>query len=75
MAHDILEKVKDDIMFLLTLAPASDPSDVVPNLAPMLYVTGSYEGDYELVSRVKEIRVRYDIQEIAPEDEDFEEIG
>lgn len=75
MAQDILEKVKDDITFLLNLAPASDPNDVEPNLAPMFYITGTYDGDVTLVSRIKEIRDRYDIHDIAPEDEDFEEIG
>ena len=75
MAHNILEEVKDDIRFLLDLAPSAlDPSDVEPNLAPMFYVTGSYEGDVKLVSRIKQIRDRYDLQEVAPEDEDFEEI-
>ena len=75
MAQDILEKVKDDITFLLNLAPASDPNDVEPNLAPMFYITGTYDGDVTLVSRIKEIRDRYDIHDIAPEDKDFEEIG
>lgn len=75
MAKDILEKVKNDITFLLSLAPASDPKDVVPNLSPMFYVTGTYEGDVDLAGRIKEIKDRYDIQEVAPEDEDFEEIG
>ena len=40
----------------------------------MFYFTGSYEGDLELVTRIRDIRERYDIHEIAPEDEDFEEI-
>lgn len=75
MPKDILEEVKDDIKFLLKLAPASDPGDVVPDLGDMFYVTGSYEGDVELISRVKEIMDRYDIHEVAPEDEDFEEVG
>ena len=75
MANDILEDVKDDIRFLLKLAPASDPNDVVPDLAKMFYATGSYEGDLALVSRVKEIMDRYDIHEVAPEDEDFADIA
>lgn len=74
MPQNILEDVKDDIRFLLKLAPASDPRDVEPNLSPMFYVTGSYEGDVELVTRIRDIRDRYDIHEVAPEDEDFEEI-
>ena len=73
MAKDILEKVKDDITFLLALAPASDPNDVEPNLAPMFYITGTYAGDVDLAGKIKEIKDRYDIQEVAPEDEDFEE--
>ena len=75
MANDILEDVKDDIKFLLKLAPASDPNDVVPDLAKMFYATGSYEGDLALVRRVKEIMDRYDIHEVAPEDEDFADIA
>ena len=75
MAKDILEDVKDDIKFLLALAPATNPTDVEPNLAPMFYQTGTYEGDVELVSRVKDIMDRYDIHEVDPEEEDFEEIG
>lgn len=74
MTHNILEEVKDDIRFLLTLAPASNPDDVEPNLSKMFYVTGSYEGDVALVSRIKDIRDRYDLHEVAPEEEDFEEI-
>ena len=75
MSKDILKEVRDDIKFLLKLAPASNPSDVAPDLAPMFYVTGTYEGDVKLISRVKDIMDRYDIHEVAPEDEDFEEVG
>ena len=72
---NILEEVKDDIRYLLKLAPSAlDPNDVEPNLAPMFYVIGSYEGDLELITRIRDIRERYDIHEIAPEDEDFEEV-
>ena len=72
---NILEEVKDDIRFLLKLAPSAlDPKDVEPDLSPMFYFTGSYEGDLELITRIRDIRDRYDIHEIAPEDEDFEEI-
>ncbi len=72
---NILEEVKDDIRFLLKLAPSAlDPNEVEKDLSPMFYVTGSYEGDLELVTRIRDIRDRYDIHEIAPEDEDFEEI-
>lgn len=72
---NILEDVQDDIRFLLKLAPSAlDPNDVEPDLSPMFYVTGSYEGDLKLVTRIRDIRERYNIHEIAPEDEDFEEI-
>jgi hypothetical protein len=74
VANDILEDVKDDIKFLLKLAPAYNPDDVEPGLAKMFYATDSYEGDVALVSRIKDIMDRYDIQEVAPEDEDFAEI-
>ena len=72
---NILEEVKDDIRFLLKLAPSAlDPNEVEKDLSPMFYVTGTYEGDLELVTRIRDIRERYDIHEVAPEDEDFEEI-
>ena len=74
MTTDVLEQVKEDIKFLLDFTPASDPSEVVPGLAPMFYITGTYEGDMQLAERVHEIRDRYDIMVTDPKDEDFEEI-
>lgn len=75
MTEHILEQVREDIEFLLTFTPASDPSRVVPNLAAMMYVTGTYEGDMELAKKVQGIRERYNIVEQDDEEEDFEEIG
>jgi len=75
MTHNVLEEVRDDIEFLLSFTPASDPSEVVEGLAPMFYISGTYEGDVEIAERVHEIRDRYDIMVVNPEDEDFEEIG
>ena len=73
MTEHILEQVKEDVEFLLTFTPASDPAKVEPNLAPMFYITGTYEGDLKLAEKVKAIRERYDIVEQNDEDEDFEE--
>lgn len=75
MTEHILEQVKEDVEFLLEFTPASDPSEVVPNLAGMMYVTGTYEGDMALAERVRGIRERYDIVMLDDEEEDFEEIG
>lgn len=75
MTTDVLEQVKEDIKFLLSFTPASDPAEVEQGLAPMFYITGTWEGDVELAKRVHEIRARYDIMVDNPEEEDFEEIG
>ena len=75
MTTDVLEQVKEDIKFLLSFTPASDPAEVEPGLAPMFYITLTYEGDVALAKRVKEIRDRYHIEVENPEEEDFEEIG
>ena len=75
MTTDLLEQVRKDITFLLEFTPASDPAEVVPGLAPMFYITESYDGDMELAKKVHEIRDRYDITIADPEEEDFEEIG
>lgn len=73
MTEHILEQVKEDIEFLLTFTPASSPSEVAEGLAPMFYVTGTYEGDMKLAERVRAIHERYDIVEQDDEEEDFEE--
>lgn len=72
MTTDVLEQVRKDIEFLLSFTPASDPSEVESGLAPMFYITLTYEGDVELAEKVKVIRDRYDIVAINPEEEDFE---
>lgn len=74
MTEHILEQVKKDVEFLLTFTPASDPAKVEPNLAPMFYITGTYEGDMKLAKKVQDIRERYGIVEQNDEEEDFEEI-
>ena len=74
MTDHILKQVKEDIEFLLDFTPASNPSEVAPNLAAMMYVTGTYEGDIALAERVQGIRERYDIvEQDDDEEEDFEE--
>lgn len=75
MTTDVLEQVKEDIKFLLSFTPASDPAEVEPGLAPFLYITLTYEGDVELAKRVKAIRDRYHIEVENPEEEDYEEIS
>ena len=75
MTEHILEKVKEDVEFLLKFTPADNPTQVEPNLAPMFYVTGTYEGDLALAERVQSIRERYDIVVTNDEEEDFEEVG
>lgn len=74
MTEHILEQVKEDVEFLLSFTPASGPSEVAPDLAPMFYVSGTYEGDVEIAKRVQIIRERYDI-EMNDEEEDFEDVG
>jgi hypothetical protein len=73
---DILKEAADqvriDIEFLLSFTPATTPEQVSPGLAPMFYVTGTYEGDVELARKVQEICERYDIVLDYDEDEDFE---
>lgn len=76
MAADILtdtaDQVRKDIEFLLSFAPANDPDQVSEGLAPMFYITGTYEGDVKLARRVKEICERYGIVLDYDETEDFE---
>lgn len=75
MTTDVLEQVKEDIKFLLSFTPASDPTEVEQGLAPMFYITGTWEGDVELAKKVHAIRERYGIVVDDPAEEDFEEIG
>ena len=75
MNSDILssttDQVRKDIEFLLTFVPATDPAKVVKGLAPMFYITGTYEGDVKLAKRAKAIIERYDVEVEDPEEEDF----
>jgi hypothetical protein len=75
VTEHILEQVKEDVEFLLRFTPADHPTKVEPDLAPMFYVTGTYEGDLRLAEKVQGIRERYDIVETNDEEEDFEEVG
>lgn len=69
---DTTEQVRADIEFLLSFAPATDPDQVSEGLAPMFYITGTYEGDVKLARRVHEICERYGIVLDYDETEDFE---
>lgn len=69
------EKVKKDIEFLLSFTPTDDPEAIPEGLAPMFYITTTYEGDVELAKKVHAIRDYYDIPVADPEEEDFEEVG
>lgn len=50
-----------DIKFLLSFAPAETPEQVEPNLSPVFYLTGKYEGDVVIATRIQEVRDRYGI--------------
>jgi len=70
--------LRDDLKFLLSFAPAQSPEHVVAGLAPMFYVTLTYEGDVALAARIEDIRKRHGIDENEIEDyndadEDFSE--
>ena len=75
MTEHILTQVKEDVEFLLEFMPAKDPAEVAEGLAPMFYVTGTYEGDVKLADRVRDIRERYEIVAQNDEEEDFGEVG
>lgn len=67
-------RLRDDLKFLLSFAPAQSPEHVVDGLAPMFYVTLTYKGDLELAERVADIRRRYGIDLDEIEDyEDYDE--
>jgi hypothetical protein len=74
MDETILEQIKEDIKFLLSFAPARDPKKVEKGLAPMFYVTGTYDGDVALAKKAQEIQIRYGVIEDNPEEEDYEGI-
>ena len=67
-------KVKKDIEFLLSFTPTDDPDAIPSGLAPMFYITNTYEGDVELAKKVHAIRDYYGIPVVDPEEEDFEEV-
>jgi hypothetical protein len=74
MNDNLLKQIREDIKFLLSFTPATSPDDVDPGLAPMFYVTGTYEGDVNLARQVQEICDRYDVDEnIDDENEDLTE--
>lgn len=68
-------KVKEDIKFLLSFTPTDNPDAIPRGLSAMFYITNTYEGDVILAERVHEIRDRYEIPVVNPEEEDFEEVG
>lgn len=73
MNDDLLQKIRSDIEFLLTFVPAKHSDDVEKGLAPMFYVTSTYEGDVKLARRVQSICERYGIEQdtCADDEEDF----
>ena len=46
----------DDIKLLLSFAPKDKPESVPKGLNPMFYFTLSYEGDYDIAVKLKNIR-------------------
>lgn len=73
MDNNILSEIRKDIAFLLSFVPAKHPDEVDAGLAPMFYVTGSYNGDVDLAARVSEIVERYGVEDYYNEEdeEDF----
>lgn len=70
------EQVKHDIKFLLSFAPAETPEQVEPDLSPMYYITGRYEGDVKIATRIQEIRARHGIEVGESEDDnDYSDEG
>lgn len=55
------EVAKKDIEFLLSFSPGID--EVPAGLMAMFYVTGTYQGDVDLVNRLREITKRWNISE------------
>lgn len=73
IVDETAETIRQDIEFLLRFIPATDPKQVEQGLAPMFYITGTYEGDVSLATKVKEICDRYGIVIHNDEEEDYEE--
>jgi hypothetical protein len=55
-------EAKEDMEFLLNFAPTVDPKLVIPGLMSFNYLTGTYEGDLKLVTRVKAIVDKYSLE-------------
>jgi hypothetical protein len=70
MNDDLLQQIRKDIEFLLTFVPAKHPDEVEKGLAPMFYVTSTYEGDVQLAERVGYICERYGLEQITCDDEE-----
>lgn len=65
----------DDIVFLLSFAPALSADDVSDGLSSMFYMTGSYQGDLKIATRVEEIRERHCINTEVIESLEEDEIN
>lgn len=71
---DESETLKEDLKFLISFVPARTTTEVVEGLSKMYYVTGSYEGDVELATRIENIMERHGIDPSEiDENEDFED--
>lgn len=74
MNDNLLQQIREDIKFLLSFAPALAPDDVDSGLAPMFYLTGTYEGDVAVAKRVQDICDRYEVgEDVVDENEDLTE--
>lgn len=70
------EQAKKDIKFLLSFAPAETPEQVEPDLSPMYYITGRYDGDVKIAGKIQEIRNRHGIEVGESEDDnDYSDAG
>jgi hypothetical protein len=59
-----IDQVKDDISFLLSFVPATHPDDIEEDMFSSYYMTGSYDTEVELINRVRDIVVRYEIDHV-----------
>lgn len=46
---------------LASILPTTDPTEVINGLDSSFYITGTYDGDVELISAVNTILVKYNI--------------
>lgn len=51
----------DDVSFLMSFVDYLSVEEVEPHLSPMHFITGTYEGDAELVKLIGAIRKRYNL--------------